>query len=362
VVGKHAEGWGADDADVALFRDRIVAPANPASAGPLRKSGADSAGRALSDLDRLMLRPIRADLDRMGPMALPVLITGAPGTGRSRAAQFLHQASGSPVAAEMRRIFGAEIDLQFCVEIARPGKVGKRNRVRDTILIEGVDNVPAAIQPQLARSIEEGIFNAGPRIIAISDGDGVGTTASTTAGLAPELRSALGALTIRLPRFSDRAEDVADIASALLPILAARMNLEVPGLDDRARRTIADHAWPGNLHEMRSVLSAALADRSNENPMSAREIETRIPPSAKAGVAAPLADLVDMAMEAPMFSLPDFERSIYLAALERADGNLSAAARMLGVTRAQFAYRINAQGEPGQEKRVRSVQVATQDD
>lgn len=349
VVGKHAEAWGAGDPEVALFRDRILVSTDPLPAELLRKAGAD---RSLSDLDRLLLLPVRAQLDRMASMAMPVLIRGALGTGRGRAAQHLHQASGVQ-AAELRRIVGSQVDPQLCVEIARAGKPGKRGPRRDTILIDGVDDVPAAIQLQLARSIEDGILNAGPRVIATADESRL----ACASGLSPELYSALSGLTVRLPCFSERTGQLGDIANTLLPILAVRMGVQLAGLDAGAVKYIEGHPWPGNLNQMRSVLTAVLAARSSGDPISAGEIATQhasiaVPPPATGKVESadtPLADLIGSVMEAQAFDLPDFEQSIYRAAIERAGGNLSAAARVLGLTRAQLAYRVNVKSDPGQD-------------
>ena len=82
---------------------RWLGAARPGSdpvSGTHRATSEDGPGRAapegcrsapprarITDLDRLILAPVREELDRLAPMALPVMITGSPGTGRSRAAQ-----------------------------------------------------------------------------------------------------------------------------------------------------------------------------------------------------------------------------------------------------------------------------------
>jgi hypothetical protein len=347
VIGKHADAWGASDPDVTLFRDRILTSPSPAPASALRKPGDALVELPLSELDRALLAPVRSRLDHLAQMTLPVLISGASGTGRSRAAHYLHHACAGH-KAEMRRIFGAQFDLQLCAEIARPGKTGKREDGCKTILIENIDDVPAAIQLQLSRSIEEGVINAGPRIFALSEED----RPAGSPALSPELRSALSGLSIRMPRFSERAGQKCSIANALLSMLAARMGMDIPGLDDAAARYIETHAWPGNLHQLRSVLTGVLAAHARQDPISEQEIESQIAGSlSQAGrEVSPVSDLVDRLMAAEGFSLPDFEQTIYRAALERAGGNLSAAARLLGVTRAQFAYRVGGQSDARTDK------------
>ena len=350
VIGKHADGWGASDPEVALFRERIIATPEPASSGPLHKAGVSAGEHSLCGLDRVLLAPIRSQLDLLAPMTLPVLISGATGTGRSRAARYLHSASAMH-ATEMRRIFGGQVDLALCAEIVRPGKSGKRKSSGETMLIDGVEHIPAEVQRQFAHAIENGILGGGPRIIALLD-EGRSTACP---GLSSELRSALSALTIRLPAFAERAGQCAEIAAELLPMIAVRMGMEAPALDNAAAKWIEDFAWPGNLHQMRSVLTTVLAGHVNKKPITAKEIEAQFSrladvPAVGGKGSTTLSPLLDSLMESQSFSLPDFEQSVYGVALERAGGNLSAAARLLGLTRAQLAYRVNGQANARPEK------------
>ncbi|URK89198.1 helix-turn-helix domain-containing protein (plasmid) [Rhizobium sp. RCAM05350] len=67
---------------------------------------------------------------------------------------------------------------------------------------------------------------------------------------------------------------------------------------------------------------------------------------------ASVSSLLETLVGAEEFSLRDFEQSVYRAALERAGGNLSAAARLLGLTRPQLAYRVNGQNDSKPERTV----------
>ena len=166
VVGKPADVWGPGDPEVILFRERIAAPQEGGLSEPLRKVAARTAESALSDLDRLILAPVRAELDRLAPMALPVMIIGSPGTGRSRAARYLHRAAGTS-GTEPRHVFGARVDLDLCAEIARRGRGGRRGAAGETILIDAAEQIPADVQPHLARAVGDGILVGGPRVLAL---------------------------------------------------------------------------------------------------------------------------------------------------------------------------------------------------
>jgi transcriptional regulator with AAA-type ATPase domain len=349
VVGKPADVWGAGDPEVILFRERI-ATADPARLSePLRKVAARTAEHALSELDRLILAPVRSELDRLAPMAFPVLLAGAPGTGRGSAARYLHRAAG-PTGTELRHVFGRRVDLDFCAEIARHGS-RRRGAAGETILIDAAEEIPADVQPHLARAIEEGMLVGGPRIMALVSHDATAGAASPPP-LSAELWYALSGFTVRMPGLDERDGERAAIAQALLPILAHRMGMETQQLDDSAAKAIERAAWPGNLRQMRTVLSAVLAEHRGERPVSRVEIEAQLK---RLRVAAPatggdgehrLQSVLDQLLEEGGLSLPELERSAYQAAVERAGGNLSAAARLLGLTRAQLAYRLSTNNAP----------------
>jgi DNA-binding NtrC family response regulator len=275
-------------------------------------------------------------------MALPVLIEGASGTGRSRAARYLHRAS-NPSGAPLREIEGIHLTPETCAEIARSVRGGRRGPPAETFVIEGIEHVPADMQERLARALEEGLLAGGPRVLAVAGRDG-------SALLRPALRFALSTLTVRTPSVAERPSDRFAIANALLSVLSARMRLPPPELDSMAVAFIERCAWPGNLQQMRSVLGATLAARRQDGPLSGAEIEAqfvRIGAAAeRIGTGPDLDSWIEQALAAGSLSVDELQSQIYRAAISRTQGNLSAAARLVGLSRAQLAYRIGAAGSP----------------
>ena len=350
VVGKPADVWGPGDPEVILFRERIAVPEETGLSEPLRKVAARTAEHALSELDRLILAPVRAELDRLAPMALPIMITGSPGTGRSRAARYLHRAAGMS-GTEPRHIFGARVDLDLCAEIARRGKGGRRSVAGETILIDAVEQVPVDVQPHLVRALGDGMLVGGPRVLALVDCD-PSAGLPVPSSLSPDLWYALSALTVRMPRLDERSGQRVAMAQALVSMLAARMGIEQPQLTGSAGKAIEGATWPGNLRQMRTVLSAALAAHRGDQAVSRAEIEAQLLrfPFIASGIGddaqRKLGPLLGQLLDDGGFSLSALERSAYRAAVDRARGNLSAAARLLGLTRAQLAYRIGRHDDP----------------
>lgn len=346
VVGKPAEGWGAQDPEVVLFRERIDVADDTRPIPPLRGSAVRVAEASLSGMESLVLMPVLEKLDRVAAMALPVLIVGMPGTGRGSAAQYLRRASGFP-ANDTRRIVGMQVDLTLCTEVARPERATRRTPSRELILIDSVETIPADIQLHFARAIEEGIAAGGPRVVAIADE----RCTAEASGALRELLSVLSPITVRMPTLAEREGDRLALARSMLPVLATRMNLEPPCFEAAAEKLIEAEPWPGNLRQMRNVLIAALDTPTGNATISAAQIEAQLmrfkaslasENSQRTRVPTHLHEL----LESEGFSLDAFEHALYWAAMERTDGNLSAAARMLGLTRAQLAYRIENGSAP----------------
>jgi transcriptional regulator with AAA-type ATPase domain len=346
VVGKPADGWGADDPEVVLFRERIAVTEELRSGSPLRRDAISTVTTSSSDLDNAILHPVRRKLDRLATIALPVLITGAPGTGRSNAARYMHRAYGTP-AADLRRLVGMQVDLALCAEIARPAKGPRKTAHRELILVDALETVAADIQPHFARAIEESIAAGGPRIVAIVDESRIAEAPRSLR----ELLSVLSPIAVRMPTLAERDGERMALARALLPVLAARMGLESPGFEAEAEELIEAELWPGNLRQMRHVFIAALDAQTHTAPISAAQIGDQL--AHLSTIPAGNGDQPGVASVHPLqlltsegFSLNNFERTLYAAAMQRAHGNLSAAARMLGLTRAQLAYRMESPPSP----------------
>lgn len=342
VVGKIADMWGPGDPDVILFRERVAVSLDESQIKLKRTLTPKAAESSMSELDRVIVAPVREQLNRYAPMAMPVLIDGANGTGRNRAALYLHRAATSS-GSRLRQVAGAEVDGDVCTEIARSPRGGKRGPAADAVLIDGIDQVPSGIQERLVRAIEDGLLAGGPRVIVLANSERAGST-----GVDASLWYAISALRVRMPSFTERAGDRLAIARALLPGLAARMGRSAPALDEAAAACIEKATWPGNLPQMRAVLGAALAAHAGAGPITGTEIDAQLSQL-------PLADRrssgdagggfrswIEKTLTAGALSLPELENEVYRAAVARTGGNLSAAARLLGITRAQLAYRLEA--------------------
>lgn len=339
VIGKPAEMWGAGDPDVVLFRDQVAGDGPAATLTGLNRAPLQRArGIATSEIDRVLLAPVLNRLDRLARSALPVVIAGAPGTGRWRAAQYLIRAA-SKTAGAPRLVHGSQVSADLLPDIASGTAPARRGAATTEIVIDDLAMVPMSLQPALARAIGEGAAKRRRPVIALLAGPPTGDA------LCHELWLALSAATVTMPAFADRPDDLSDIAKATLAGLGDLDPGGLPALGPDALTVIRAAPWRGNLPELRAVLAKVLLDRTLLGPISAREIDQKIAefagtPQGTTPDAAVAPDLFAEVIERGGLSLDALHRKLYDEAVLRADGNLSAAARLLGITRAQLAYRL----------------------
>jgi len=142
----------------------------------------------------------------------------------------------------------------------------------------------------------------------------------------------LQVMPITLPPLRERRGDVALLASFYIDQFNREFRKKIRGLTPAAVSLLEHYQWPGNVRELRNAIERAmlLVDRSYLEPQdftltrSVSPVEFVLPPD---GV-----------------KLEDVERQLLVQALERAGGNQTQAAQLLGVNRDQVRYRIEKFG------------------
>ncbi|MFU8825145.1 sigma-54-dependent Fis family transcriptional regulator [Yoonia sp.] len=202
-------------------------------------------------------------LDRMVNSKVPILIRGENGVGKSTLAQYIHQQNGPKAQFVAINCAGVFDDvslskllrmLERALEFDR--RQSSRNTVCRTLFLEGVDELPENAQGALLR-ILDAYENIAPNTLAeLQIVASICDTAQTevhSQSIRPDLFYRLGAFSVHLPPLRQRS-DLPEIASALMSEVA-------PGktLDADAHNALASHDWPGNIRELRSVLTIAAA-------------------------------------------------------------------------------------------------------
>jgi DNA-binding NtrC family response regulator len=277
------------------------------------------------------------DLGRLGVTDLPLLLEGETGTGKSVVAAALHRHSraGEPLViidcgALPPSLLAGELfgHVAGAFTDATHARVGFFERAgRGTLVLDRVDTLPIEAQTALLRAVEERrfvpvgasdarFFRA--RVIALAD---AGLEARLANGaLRRDLYHRLAGYHAVLPPLRRRPEDI---------VPAARRWLRRYGGHDRRATTLHPEAvslllaypWPGNFRELEAVISRACL-RLPGTEVGATDL----------GLAAQWPAFVELAAERAL-TLVEVQRLYALFVLARERGNVSRAARVLGVSR-----------------------------
>jgi DNA-binding NtrC family response regulator len=294
------------------------------------------------------MRPVLDLIERVGPSDANVLVTGEHGTGKELIARILHAASSRATRPMVTVNVGGLSEGVFESELfghekgaftgATAERVG-RFELADggTLFLDEIANVPPSQQAKLLRVLQTGEFErvgssrtrrASVRLISATNAD---LRAEVAGGrFREDLLFRINTVEIRLPPLRERREDVPLIAAACLERHAQRYGKRLSGFEPDAMLALLAHPWPGNVRELdHAIERAVLLARGDQ----VRVEELALGPDAVGG-AAPLDKL----------TLEEVERELIRRALQRHDGNVSEAAKALGLSRSALYRRLERHG------------------
>jgi transcriptional regulator with GAF, ATPase, and Fis domain len=342
------------------------------------------------------MRQIFAQLEKVAPSDLTVLITGETGTGKEMVARAVHNTStrknkpfvvldcGSiPRELIESTLFGHEkgsftgaVGQHIgCFEQAQGG----------TIFLDEIGELDITLQPKLLRVLEQREIKrvGGDRTVKVD----VRVLAATNRDLREEVNKGhfredlyfrLSVVHVELPPMRERREDIPGLANHFLRDIAGRRSMQMSFGPDAITAMIG-HAWPGNVREMRNVVerAAALSDGptiTRADLVFGRELGASVSAShdlAKAGIAgAQRAIAAEAGVELPPGSGPAifdaallkpglgfkqakqtvvdaFEAAYLEALLTRNEGNITRSANEAGLTRYHLRELLKRHGVKG---------------
>jgi DNA-binding NtrC family response regulator len=310
------------------------------------------------------LREVARLVGRAAPTDASVLITGESGTGKEVVARALHQgsrrASGPFVALNCSALPGELVERELFGNVRGAFTGADRDREGlfeaadgGTLFLDEIGDLAPNAQAKLLRALEaREITRLGDTRPTPIDVRVIAATHRPLPEMAAQgqfrqdLLFRLQVLTVLLPPLRERREDVMPLAAHFLAEMTQRHGRAVRGFAEAARRALIAHAWPGNARELRNAVERAVVLADGE------AIELGDLPAELAGSAAPLspadAALADLPLaEARQQAVDAWETRFIGAVLERHAGNVSAAARTLGMHRQSLQKKLRQLGMRG---------------
>jgi DNA-binding NtrC family response regulator len=274
-----------------------------------------------------------------------VLITGETGTGKELLAQAIHyngpraahpfmelNCAAVPAGLLESELLGHERGAFTDAHAAKPGLFEAADG--GTVFLDEVAELPLELQGKVLRVLEEKrvrrlgsvrTTTVDVRIIAATHQDLAAAVARRT--FREDLYYRLNVIPIRLPPLRERGDDVLLLAAHFLRSLAAEYGLPPPAPDEEVRAALRAYDWPGNVRELRNAMERALL--LGRGAVRLLDVfPAGVGPASAPGVAFPF--------PAPLY---DIERAAARAMTELLEGNKSAAADALGISRSRL-YRL----------------------
>ncbi|MEM6455631.1 MAG: sigma 54-interacting transcriptional regulator [Acidobacteriota bacterium] len=251
----------------------------PTAAAPAERADDPPMDSALARLVRASpsLRTSLAGVARAAAAdAVPLLILGESGTGRSALARAMHDSGPRrdrplvtvdpgviPSTLFEGELFGHRAGAFTGADRDRDGRVARAEG--GTLILDHVESLPAATQPALLRLLAERTYRplggreraCDVRFVALGSDD---LPARVEDGVfRADLFYRLEVLAFRLPPLRARADDLPTLCTSLLTDLAQRLGRDaIPTVAPRALAWMRTYAWPGNLRQLRNLLERAL--------------------------------------------------------------------------------------------------------
>jgi DNA-binding NtrC family response regulator/predicted hydrocarbon binding protein len=301
-----------------------------------------------------------------------VLLLGETGVGKEVLARAVHITSDRadkpfiavncaaiPPDLIEAELFGVEKGAYTGANQSRMGRFERADK--GTIMLDEVIELTPRAQATLLRVLQEGelervgdnkVRKIDVRVVAATNEDL--SVAVQQGRFRADLYYRLSAYPINIPPLRERKEDIPLFIVHFLEKYRALYNKNVLGISDRGMEMLSNYEWPGNIRELENVVERAviLADINGVISMESMFPESALRPS-EAKVLDPSGRLqnqifpegidADGLVESLLstgFDLEKFEETMLTSALQKTQGNISKAARLVGLSRPAFDYRL----------------------
>jgi DNA-binding NtrC family response regulator len=309
-------------------------------------------------------------LSKAADSPITVLLQGETGVGKEVFAQWLHKNSprkkmpfvvincaAIPVDLIESELFGVEQGAFTGAHQPRPGRFERAHG--GTLFLDELGELPPPVQVKLLRVLQTGeierlggenIINVDVRIVAATNVDL--QRAMSDGSFRTDLYYRLATYPVDIPSLRERKSDIPLLVSFLVDKYAPIYNKKICGISDLAIHTLTKRSWPGNVRELENVIERAVLLVPTGEKIGVDHLYPSKEDKNEMGVIVDMKGIVnDIENEGKdklydvlineNFDLIKHESCLLQAAVHRSNGNISQAARILGITRRQLSYRLS---------------------
>ncbi len=306
-----------------------------------------------------MMEQLRTMIGRLAASdTTTVLIEGESGSGKEVVARAIHFQSARaerpflqvncaalPEHLLESELFGHERGAFTDAHVQKRGLF--ESAEGGSVMLDEIGDLPPGGQAKLLRLLENKTFRrvggvqelrCDVRVIAATN---VNLEERVSEGrFRSDLFFRLNVVRIIVPPLREHQEDVPTLAAHFIVRFNQEMKRQVRGVSSPAMEFLKGYHWPGNVRELRNVIERSFILHAGADELRPEHLTPEI---RKAGPARQPAKLVPLVSEEGLV-LDDVERKLIAEAMERASGNQSKAARLLGVSRDTLRYRLKKHG------------------
>ena len=316
---------------------------------PRTTAAEDASGTPMYWGSSLAMAAIQKTVDKIAPTDATVLITGENGTGKDVLAREIHARSLRSEKPMVAVDAGAITETLFESELfghvkgaftdAHTDHIGKFEQADGgTLFLDEIGNIPLHLQAKLLRVIQSRsvVRVGGSKAIPVN----IRLICATNMNLEQLVRDGrfredlyyrINTVSITLPPLRERNEDIVPLAQLFLERFAQKYHRHLTGLDDSARKALESCYWSGNIRELQNCIEKAVI-LSDGALLTAKDLQMEI---AKIGTVG--TGTLRAISEAE-------EERLVRDAMGRCNGNISGAAKLLGISRPTLYAKLKKYG------------------
>ena len=315
-------------------------------------------------------------LRQAGDSQITVLLLGETGVGKELFARALHamgarrekpfvavNCAAIPNELVEAELFGVERGAYTGAQVARAGRFERADG--GTLFLDEVGDLPMPAQSKLLRVLQDGEIervgdqrtrHVNVRVIAATNADLHRLVREGR--FRSDLYYRLNPFQIQIPPLRERKEDISMLAKRFVEKYSAIHGKKLRGFTDKAKRSLLTYPWPGNMRELQNMVERGVILAPSGTRIEVSHLFT--------GCGSEQAQEFGLGLDGNLglhrwetgkelceavfngvMTLDQVEAMLIETAVDKSRGNLSAASRMLGLSRPQLAYRLKRLHEPG---------------